>query len=402
MKSSTRKPLLVMTGTHGMRVPARPPSDWRHRRRRLIARCFGRLFRSLEDTLCKPAALPVRGIHRVLVCRHNHRLGNTLLIGPLIAEIEHLYPGAEIDILVSGNIGRTLYADWFPVHNIVCLPRHIARNLPRTFHLLRQVRRTRYDLAIDACPGSQSGRLFLALANARYKVGFPAIEAEHSSSIVGQFPLPAPKHLAQRGVFLLRSVYAGSARKGYPPLDIRLTAEERRLGGLALQGLLARQPLAPRCVVGIFLAATGAKCYGERWWTQLLDALRALRPNLVLVEVLADDGRSRLDSLLPTFYSRDVRKIAAVISHLDGFISADCGIMHLAVAAGIPTAGLFSITDSAKYAPYGSGGGAIDTPGKTHAEIAVEAIGLIERQHEKVLLPTEEEAHVRPGRLVGA
>lgn len=369
-----------MTDDQDLVAPARPlPTDWRNRRRRLIARCFGRIFRSLDDTLCKPRSLPVRGIHRVLVCRHNHRLGNTLLIGPLIAEIEHLYPGAEIDILVSGNIGRALYADWFPVHNIVCLPRHVARNLPRTFHLLAQLRRTRYDLAVDACPGSQSGRLLLALANARHKVGFPATEDAHSSSTTGQPLLPAPAHLAQKVVFLLRSAYAGSTRKAYPPLDIRLTAEERRLGGVALQGLLgAAQASDPRRVVGVFLAATGAKCYGKQWWADLLGALRTLRPDLMLVEVLPDDGRSRSDSRLPTFYSRDVRKIAAVISCMDGFISADCGIMHLAVAAGIPTAGLFSITDRAKYTPYGNGSGAIDTSGKAHAEIAAEAIGLIE------------------------
>lgn len=368
-----------MTDAHRMDVPARPrPADWRNRRRRLIARCFGRLFRSLEDTLCEPRTLPVRGIHHVLVCRHNHRLGNTLLIGPLIAEIEHLYPGAEIDILVSGNIGRTLYADWFPVHNIVCLPRHIARHLPRTIRLLAQLRRTRYDLVIDACPGSQSGRLLLAIAKARYKIGFPTGQGEHRNATAGR-SLPAPDHLAQKSIFLLRSVYAGSTRKAYPPLDIRLTTEERRLGGVALNGLLgAAQSSCNRRVVGVFMAATGAKCYDESWWVRLLDALRALRSDLQLVEVLPDDGRSRSNSSLPTFYSRDVRKIAAVVSQMHGFISADCGIMHLAMAAGTPTAGLFSITDRSKYAPYGNGSGAIDTPGKTHAEIAAEAIRLID------------------------
>jgi len=34
---------------------------------------------------------------RVLVCRPNGRLGNTLLLTPLLQELERVFPGAEID-----------------------------------------------------------------------------------------------------------------------------------------------------------------------------------------------------------------------------------------------------------------------------------------------------------------
>ena len=48
----------------------------------------------------------------------------------------------------------------------------------------------------------------------------------------------------------------------------------------------------------------------------------------------------------------------------------DAGVMHLAVASGVPTAGLFSITDLATYAPCGSGHFALDTRGQTPLEAA--------------------------------
>lgn len=373
-----------MTSTHRIdAVTASPQHKWRSRRRRLIAGCFAWLFQSLDKALCEPRALPVHGIHRVLVCRHNHRLGNTLLIGPLLAEIEHLYPGAEIDLLVSGTIGRSLYGDWFPVRDIICLPRHIAAHLPRTVCLLMRLRRTRYDLVIDACPESQSGRLLLSVARARYKVGDyrpPAARSAGSRPVDRRSHLVGPTHLAHRGVFLLRAAYAGTPRDACPPLDIRLTGEERRRGANALHRLSgAAHSLSPPPVLGVFLSATGEKCYDPGWWAQLLDAVRALRPDMTVVEVLPDDGRSRADASLPTFYSRDVRKIAAVVSHMDGFVSADCGIMHLAAATGVPTVGLFSVTNRSRYAPYGHASGAIDTPRKTHAEIAIEAVELIDR-----------------------
>ncbi|TAL91533.1 MAG: lipopolysaccharide heptosyltransferase family protein, partial [Rhodanobacter sp.] len=64
----------------------------------------------------------------MLVCRPNHRLGNSVLISPLISEIEALYPGAEIDVLGS-QVTATLYAERFRVHKIFVLPQKIARHL---------------------------------------------------------------------------------------------------------------------------------------------------------------------------------------------------------------------------------------------------------------------------------
>ena len=56
----------------------------------------------------------------MLVCRPNHRLGNSVLISPLIAEIETLYPGAEIDILGS-DASACLYANRFSVRTVFVL-----------------------------------------------------------------------------------------------------------------------------------------------------------------------------------------------------------------------------------------------------------------------------------------
>jgi ADP-heptose:LPS heptosyltransferase len=56
-----------------------------------------------------------------------------------------------------------------------------------------------------------------------------------------------------------------------------------------------------------------------------------------------------------------VRRLAAVVANMDGFISADCGVMHLAAATGTPVLGLFAVTDPAAYAPYGGANAALST-----------------------------------------
>lgn len=47
--------------------------------------------------------------------------------------------------------------------------------------------------------------------------------------------------------------------------------------------------------------------------------------------------------------------------------------MHLAVASGTPTMGLFSTTSTGKYGPYGTGHTAIDTRVMSPVEVAAKA-----------------------------
>ena len=346
-----------------------PPRRWDGLRRRVVGGFFARLFGGVGRALCEPGQLPVRGIHRVLICRPNHRLGNALLISPLLAEVEALYPGAEIDIVSAGHAARSLLGNRFLVRQIFSLPPKIARHLWFTVALLRQLRGNTYDLAIDACDGSQSGRLLLAIVRARYKLGLPDAQQNPGSA---WHALSGPEHFAQRGVFLLRTAYAGALEGACPPLNLRLTDDEREQARRALAAILGEQPAsaAPRPVLGLFTNATGAKRYDTAWWQQFVARLRVLQPELQIVDLLADHGQSQVGGEFASYYTRDLRRLAAMIANLDAFISADCGVMHLAVASGTPTLGLFSVTSAAKYGPYGPANSAIDTRRLSPAEVA--------------------------------
>jgi heptosyltransferase-3 len=330
---------------------------WDAWRRKAVAGVLGRMFRRVGGALCEPGGLPASGIHRVLVCRPNHRLGNSVLISALISEIEALYPGAEIDLLGS-QATADLYADRFRVHRVFVLPQKIARHLWSSGLTLRALRRSRYDLAIDACNGSQSGRIALALAQAKYKLGFPDPTMSPGSA---WHALACPEHLAQRSVFLLRQAYAGATRSDYPGLDVGVSRHERREASKVLTEVCGGRRSQRGPTVAIFPNATGAKCYGEDWWRQFVDTFQSLCPQVCLLDMLAAHGRSQLGSRLIPYYSRDLRRMAAMIASMDGFISADCGVMHLAAASGTPTLGLFCVTDPVKYAPYGGGNAALDT-----------------------------------------
>ncbi|CAM5421990.1 hypothetical protein RLIN73S_06011 [Rhodanobacter lindaniclasticus] len=152
-----------------------PKDAWR---RAAVSRMLRRMFRKVGDQLCEPDGLPTTGIHGVCICTPNHRLGNSVLISPLIAEIETLYPGAEIDILGS-HATACLYANRFSVHDVFALPQKIARHLWYSAGVLR---------AFAAMPlrprhrrlrnGSQSGRIALAMAQAKVQAGVSGCAGE--------------------------------------------------------------------------------------------------------------------------------------------------------------------------------------------------------------------------------
>ena len=347
----------------------RPPHrrrDWQELRRRLVRRLFAQLA-GVSAAASTP--LPVKGIDRILVTRPNHRLGNVVLLTPLLADLQRAYPDACIDLLVSGDIAAQALADGYHIGTLHTLPRHALREPRRLWRTLRQLRAARYDLAIDPSVGSQSGRLLLLFARARFRLGFA--EAGQRGSLTHGVPMPAaPRHMAQLPVYLLRAARGEAfAAIPCPPLALRLNAVERAQGEVELERLLGPRRIG-QARIGLFVEATGAKAFPVSWWQTLHVALAQHWPAAAFFELAPVDGRPRLTGVTAHFHSPDVRKVAAVLAGLDRFISADCGVMHLAVAAGVPTAGLFSVTDLATYAPCGNGHFAFETRNQTALEVA--------------------------------
>lgn len=350
-----------------------PPPRRVNRLRRLVAACCRRMLTAAERQLCLPGQLPCHGIHRVLVCCPGHRLENALLISPLLAEIEAMYPGAEIDVVGGGNACAQLFANRVRVRRIYGLLRMIARHPWATTKLLRQLRRYAYDLAIDPGIDPQSGRLLLAFAKARFKLGYPD---DRGPAAPAWHALRPPEHLAQCGVFLLRTAYAGKVSRPCPPLNLYLQKAETDRAREKLMAILGgmESSCRSRIVIGIFTDPTGAKRYASDWWEQFIDNLMAGLPDACIVSLVAEHGEGQLDDRFASYHTHDPRQLAAMISCMDAFISAHCVVMHLAAATGTPTMGLFSTTSPAKYGPYGPLHEAIETDGMSAADIAAIAV----------------------------
>jgi heptosyltransferase-3 len=189
----------------------------------------------------------------------------------------------------------------------------------------------------------------------------------------------APSHMAKRGVMLARW-YASpclNETDHYPVLDIRLTDAERRQGERLIRDIVVASGQSNTGgVIGRFAEATGNKRYGQAWWNDFVCALKLASPDCCIVEIIPVHGRSMLDSKWPGYYSTSIRRMASAMAGVDMMISADCGAMHLAVAAGTPTVGMFSVADARIYGPYGSHNAHLVTQAMTAQQVAKRAVEL--------------------------
>jgi heptosyltransferase III len=240
---------------------------------------------------------------------------------------------------------------------------------------LLRLRRNRYDLAIDSTRGSRSGRLLLFLSGARYLLGLPSSKRElRDGGPAWQSALAhAPSHFSLDGVYALRCAMGlplPDQDTIWPPMRVHLRAEEQACGRALLSDLLGHAPDGDHQVIALFPNATGNKRLCGEWWLAFADALKAAHPRLTFIEMLPAHGQSQLQLRFPAFYSSNVRRMAAVLSQCNGYISADCGVMHLASAAGVPALGLFTRGNLTRYRPRGPHDEALCVTGCAPAEVA--------------------------------
>ena len=306
---------------------------------------------------------------RILISRPNQRLGNLLLITPLIQELEVTFPHAKIDLFVKGTLAPILFENYNSIERTLQLPKKPFSNILDYLLVWIKLRNKKYDLIINVDSGSSSGRLSTSFATSYLKL----FNDNDSDSRTKNSDI----HFGRLPVHLLRSYLSGLGlsinKQPVKPLDLRLTPNEIAQGKDLLNGLTQNG----KSTILIFTYATGRKCYSKEWWEEFYLALKKeFQEDYNIVEVLPMENISQISFQAPSFYSKDVREIGAFITNVSIFIGADGGIMHLSAAVDTPTVGLFSVTRKEMYAPYNRGSIGIDTNAASHEDI-IEEVGKI-------------------------
>jgi ADP-heptose:LPS heptosyltransferase len=315
-----------------------------------------------KNQFLKPDSNP----KKILVIRPNHRLGNTILITPLIAELSKQFPDSKIDLFVKGTVAKAVFENAPNVDQFLCLPKKHFKELFQYFKTWFQLSFKKYDLVINTNKGSSSGRLATTVARAPFKFYG---EIKNNPYV----HLPDYEHFAKFSIYNFWEYLEQSGKKitqkNISLLTLNLTEAELETGKNKLHQIIA-DPEKP--TIAIFTFATGAKCYSEEWWNSLYADMLVEFKDYNIVEILPVENVSQIQFKAPTYYSKDIREITAFMANTHLFIGADSGMMHLSTSSGTTTIGLFHITAPSRYEPYGNKNCSLNTNAFSQKEIIQE------------------------------
>jgi heptosyltransferase-3 len=271
----------------------------------------------------------VRDVRRVLLVRPNFRIGNTLLATPLIPALRARFPGAALEIL-TGDVTASLL-ERLPLDAVHVVSRGFVLRPWRFVALFRELRRRRYDVAIDGGLGSFSGGTGDALLTVRLP------------------RLPRGAHVSDRVAAFARQLGEGCGER---PI-YRVAAAEAES---AAERLAATTVGRERPFVALFVGGHQDKRFAIEGWLALIDALRAERcPLLVFVGPEERRLLTRFASHAPgaVVPPGGLRLFAALLARAAVVVTPDSGALHLSVALGRPTVALLQKERSLRFRPRG-------------------------------------------------
>lgn len=317
-----------------------------------------RLTKNIGSSFSNPKADPQSKIRikNILISRPNHRLGNLLLLTPLVQEVIKTFPGCKIDLFVKGGVAYPIFENYEHIDTIIQLPKKPFSHLLDYGLCWLKLKKKHYDLIINGDKNSSSGRLSTQFAKATHKVFG---DSDGDESIRRNYK--DYEHISKYPIYNLRyyleQLGFSENNDDLPVLDIKLNEVEITNGKKILDSIVKND----KSTICLYTNATGPKCYSEAWWETLYTRLKNTYPNYNIIEMLPIENISKLSFQTPNFYSKDIREMGAIIKNTAVFITADNGVMHLASASLAPTVGFFSVTKQNIYAPYGHGSVALNT-----------------------------------------
>jgi heptosyltransferase-3 len=294
-------------------------------------------------------------IRRLLIVKQDDRLGNLILMTPMLSALRERLPRAEIHLLLSDLYAPIFEAD-SRVDRVLTMEKRRQITNPLLFlSFLRRLREVRYDLVFEASDMdnfSFNNSFIARLANAEVRIGYAKKES-HGLLNLAVEPPQTPVHATDMYLDLLRSLW-DDVRSAEMSIDI--APEKIEWGRLRLESWGFQ---AGDFKVAIHVGGRGRKSLPREGIRELSRRVAAeLDTRLIFIAGPAE-GES-LISMTETappgsLFVNDlsILELASLLANLNLFISADTGPMHLAAACGCVTISVFTTSDPHKFAPRG-------------------------------------------------
>jgi lipopolysaccharide heptosyltransferase II len=281
-------------------------------------------------------------------------MGDVILTTPLVRRLKEAFPEAKLSYLTQDTFAPLL---WNNPHLDEVIAWPVRGSFAEQWRVYYQVRQRRFDLAIDLF-GNPRTALMTWMTGASIRVGGDF----RGRGKLYNVRLPAPITELNAIDFHWRSLEALGIDKGDDRTEIFLTEEEKKWARNFLEEMSIE---VARPIVGLHPGATWPnKRWPEKYFAEL--ARRLVDRNIqvlitqgpgeekIVMEVMRQIAPPKLTGAaniisLPVLA---LRQLASVQKQMQVFVANDCGVMHLAVAAGTPTIGLFGPSQPHNWFPY--------------------------------------------------
>ncbi len=302
---------------------------------------------------------PLRRPPRKLLVVKVAGFGDGIMIRSVIGHWQRASPGMELGVLVCPPTREALSSNSsFRVH---CYdPKHDS--VVTLLRLVAEVRRARYDAAVDFEPYSLLTALFVRLSGIPARIGFAGLPGNPRAAL-----LTHATELMLGGPHWSNFVRLARTAAPLPggelsTLPLPYAAEDEQW----LNNWLQEHKSSPCSRLVALQLGVHLRTYYKAWplerFVSLAEHLKTVVPGLIIVLT----GTLAERDLIQRFRSRfsgeaidasdigALGRTAALLSRCDLLVSSDTGVMHLGACMGVPTVGIFGATRVDHGAPVGS------------------------------------------------
>ncbi|MBN2608806.1 MAG: glycosyltransferase family 9 protein [Candidatus Fermentibacteraceae bacterium] len=297
----------------------------------------GRAAALLPGSASRWEGPPPQSPSRILVIRTDSRLGNLMLMEPLLRSLRERFPDSSMEILASHVFSDLLRYQGYSVIEVD--KKGQIREPSRFLKLVRELREKRFDVALDAAHPhsfSLSGAVSAILSGAPCRISTDAGDSPGWYSLT--VPEPPVEWHESRALHALGSLWDGWPEWSPPRLDPSGAPE--------------------RDSVGLHVGAGGGKEYPPEMMEDLVGRICGR----TMIEVYWGTERERTAALklgekypVAVMPRLSLRRLIDRLAGLRLFVTADNGPMHVASALSVPVIALFRVDNAHRFAPLSAG-----------------------------------------------
>jgi len=325
-----------------------------------IERFGKRCIRNVLRGIIKPVPVSDKDFHietitRILIVRQDSRLGNLVVMSPLLSALKAAIPHAEVDVLISEGFEDVL-SENPNIDHVIVFEKKSARLIPWRYpFLIRDLRKNKYDLAIDISDGyhfSLNNVLLTAFSGAHYRLGYDRGDAKSFLNLLVPL-LPENTYISDALLGLVKNILPVNCEF---PITYYLSDTDRMF---ANEWLYEHDMKEFDSFFAIHPGGKGRKKWGDENFAALIDKIN----DEIGVKIVVIGGKTEKETInsikklskthFEVLENVKTGHMAAVIERCDMFISCDTGPMHVSVALNRPTVAIFISSNFHVYGPRG-------------------------------------------------